>query len=276
MNEEKSIEQGVTRGLGGKVGPDVAFQAPQKKTFAFPTEVISLPSKGLVYPESSPLSKGEVTIKLMTAKEEDILTSENYLKNGLTMDKLVESILVDKNLEADSIISIDKTAILIAARISAYGPKYKVVITCSKCSKETKINYNLIEQPTVKLAKEDLEITENGNFMINLPSVGWDVGCRLITTADEKRNNLNNDKTIDRLISNYLSTIIASINTVTDKEILQQAIEAMPMKDSKYLRDVYKDLIPNIKFGINFECEGCSHKQELEVPVTLDFFWPNQ
>jgi hypothetical protein len=33
----------------------------------FPTEVVSLPSKGLLYPKESPLSAGGIEIKYMTA-----------------------------------------------------------------------------------------------------------------------------------------------------------------------------------------------------------------
>ncbi len=87
---EQNVEQQVTRGLGATQTP-----TPQpKKSYDFPTEVISLPSKGLCYPESHPLSKGEVTIKLMTAREEDILASPNLIKKGIVLDKLLEAIVV--------------------------------------------------------------------------------------------------------------------------------------------------------------------------------------
>jgi hypothetical protein len=44
----------------------------------FPTEMVDLPSKGLFYPESHPLASGKVEMKYMTAKEEDILTNQNF------------------------------------------------------------------------------------------------------------------------------------------------------------------------------------------------------
>lgn len=40
-----------------------------------PTEVVELPSKGLIYPKSSPLASGKIEMKYMTAREEDILTN---------------------------------------------------------------------------------------------------------------------------------------------------------------------------------------------------------
>ena len=64
--------------------------------FRFPTEVIDLPSKGLVYPESSLLSSGTIELKYMSAREEDILTNQNYLEKGIVIDKLLQSLIVSK------------------------------------------------------------------------------------------------------------------------------------------------------------------------------------
>ena len=47
--------------------------------YDFPTEIIDLPSKGKVYSPNNPLSKGTVEIKYMTAREEDILASQNLI-----------------------------------------------------------------------------------------------------------------------------------------------------------------------------------------------------
>ena len=63
-------------------------------SFTLPTEIVELPSKGLLYPEGHPLASGEIEIKYMTAKEEDILTNANYIQNGNVLDKLLESVIV--------------------------------------------------------------------------------------------------------------------------------------------------------------------------------------
>ena len=97
--------------------------------YEFPTEVIELPSKGLVYPESNPLSKGSVEIKYMTAKEEDILASQNLIRKGVVLDKLFESVLVSKEVKISDIVVGDKNAILLATRILGYGSDYQVDIT---------------------------------------------------------------------------------------------------------------------------------------------------
>src|SRR5210317_2128496 len=94
--------------------------------FKLPTETILLPSKGLLYPENSPLSKGEIEMKYMTAKEEDILTNSNYINNGTVIDKLLQSLIVTKDVDYNQLLIGDKNAIMIAARVLAYGKDYTI------------------------------------------------------------------------------------------------------------------------------------------------------
>ena len=126
-----------------------SFQAPppsQKQEATFPTEVIELPSKGFFYKENDPLSSGKVELKMMTAKEEDILTSENLIKKGVVLDKLLESLIVDKSIKIENILIGDKNALYVAARRLAYGDSYGPVgIVCKNCKEESKIDINLAE-----------------------------------------------------------------------------------------------------------------------------------
>ena len=87
----------------------------------FPTEVVDLPSRGLLYPKDSPLSSGKIEVKYMTAREEDILTSANLIKQGVVVEKLLESLIVDKSIKVNDLLIGDKNSVLIAARILAYG-----------------------------------------------------------------------------------------------------------------------------------------------------------
>ena len=57
-----------------------------KEKNQFPAEEVTLPSKGLLYPEGSPLRSGKIKMKYMTAREEDILTNQNYIANGTVID----------------------------------------------------------------------------------------------------------------------------------------------------------------------------------------------
>ena len=95
----------------------------EKKQTQFPAEEVTLPSKGLLYPKNSPLRKGIIEMKYMTAKEEDILTNPNLIQNGTVIDRLLESLIVTP-IDYNELLSGDKDAILIAARVLGYGNEY--------------------------------------------------------------------------------------------------------------------------------------------------------
>ena len=96
-----------------------------EQTQKFPTEVVDLPSTGRLYPKDSLLSSGTIEMKYMTAKEEDILTNQNYIEKGIVIDKLLKALIVDKNINYNELLIGDKNALLIAARILGYGKDYE-------------------------------------------------------------------------------------------------------------------------------------------------------
>ena len=93
--------------------------------FKFPTETVDLPSKGYFYVDGHPLSSGKVEVKYMTAKEEDILTSQNLIQQGTVIDTLLQSLIVDKTINIHDLLIGDKNAIMVAARILGYGKDYE-------------------------------------------------------------------------------------------------------------------------------------------------------
>ncbi len=241
-------------------------------SFVTPTEYVDLPSKGKLYPVGHPLhNKDSIEIKQMTAKEEDILTSESYIKKGVVLEKFLESILVDKNIKSEDLSVSDRSAIFLAARILAYGPEYKVIVTCPKCSKQKELAYDLLQSPKISAFPEDLAITENGTFFVELPVTKWKVECRALTGRDE--NKVEKNKVAETGISAQLKSIIVSINSVTDKKMLEEAVDVLPAKDSRFLRSKYKEIVPTVRFSIELECE-CENSSEVDVPITLEFFWP--
>ena len=148
--------------------------------FNLPTEVIELPSKGLLYSEGHPLAEGKVEIKYMTAKEEDILTNQNYIKNGSVIDRLLQSLIVTK-FDYNDLLTGDKNAIMIAARILAYGVKYDVT-------------YNGVDQEIDLSTLENLPIDESlykrgeNEFSYTLPHTKNDVTFKILTGHDERNS----------------------------------------------------------------------------------------
>ena len=253
--------------------------------FVSPTEFVELPSKGKFYSEAHPLYNVDVVeIKHMTAREEDILTSEALLKKGIALDRFIQQILIDKRINPDTLLIGDKNAILVAARISGYGPGYETSVTCPSCQTLTKHRFDLNEVASVVVDIEPddtgVSVTNNGTFIIKeLPITGWAVEVRPLTGEDEKRINKSieakrNKNLSEDILTTQMSTYVVSISGVTDRTHISEAISSMPAMDSKFLRIAYEKIIPNLDMSHTFTCSECDHSGTVEVPFTTDFFWP--
>jgi len=253
--------------------PDLAF--------AVPTEFVELPSRGEFYSEDHPLHKQEtVEIKFMTAKDEDILSSQALLKKGLAIDRLLSSLLVE-DIDPTTLLVGDRSAILIAARASGYGKQYDVEYTCKNCAAKSEINFDLEEAKITGecfngnfLASEEIIFNEQTNtFDVTLPTTGVQVGLRLLDGKKEKefsRGGMNEDN----LITSMLAAFLVKVNENLDKNYVRDFIDIMPVKDSKYLRDLYPKLVPKIRLIHYHTCTNCYLQKDVEVPLTAEFFWP--
>tara|TARA_B100000700_G_scaffold280226_2_gene329948 strand:+ start:545 stop:1408 length:864 start_codon:yes stop_codon:yes gene_type:complete len=251
-------------------------------SFPLPTEVVDLPSKGAFYgPNSTLHGKTEIEIKYMTAKEEDILTSVSLAKKGLTIDRLLQSIMIDKTIKTSDMLVGDRNALLMAARITGYGPEYEAGIKCNNCGHQfaEEIDLGSIGHKT---PKDDTKMSiRNGVGYIHLPVANIEIGIRPITVADEKRMEQvtakrRKHKLEDTALTDMLRAIIVSAAGVEDRGEISNLIEVLPARDSRVIRKEYKNIAPDLDLSINVECPECDHEEVREVPIDAGFFWPDE
>lgn len=248
--------------------------------FVCPTEFVDLPSKGKFYPPMHPLHGAEeIEIKFMTAKEEDILTSQSLLKKGIAIDRMLQNLIVDKRVKLQHMLSGDKNAILIASRISAYGPEYPVSVVCPSCNEKTKFEFDLTNLKIKETAEpEDLgvQVTDHGTFICELPRTRYKVEFRLLNSEDEtKIAKILLDKKQDSNTSTLqLRSMLVSINGDSSQKTLSMIVENLPAADARHLRNLLKSLSPDLKMADQFVCPSCENEEEMEVPLTAEFFWP--
>lgn len=276
--------------LGALVQTDVPVaQMPVQTTqnsqmsFVAPTEFVDLPSKGELYPEGHPLKgKDKVEIKFMTAKEEDILTSRSLIKKGVAIDRMLESLLVDKSIKVDNMLVGDKNALVVASRISGYGASYKTSVTCPSCGTNAKHDFDLEKLNVHRCENLDefgVTKTDNGTFLIPTLKTRATVEVRPLFGKDEneiaelaeKRKKANLP---EELSTSQMKAYIVSVNGNKDKTVLKQFIENLPALDARSLRSTYREIIPTVDMKQQFTCSSCAFEQEMEVPFTVDFFWP--
>ena len=242
--------------------------------FKFPSEMVDLPSKGLLYPEGSALSSGTIEMKYMTAREEDILTNQNYIRKGVVVDKLLKSlILTDINYE-DLLIG-DKDAILIASRILGYGKDYKFTFS----GEEIEVDLTTLKE---KPLDESLILKPRKNeFEFTLPHSGNKITFKLLTQKDD----INIDKEIEgykkiskeenKELTTRLKMMILSVNGDSERSTINNFVDsAFLARDSKSFREYYNKINPGVDTKIKYEfLEGI--EEDLDIPINMNFFWPD-
>jgi transcription elongation factor Elf1 len=250
-----------------------------KKT-NFPTEIIDLPSKGLVYAASNPLSSGKLEMKYMTAREEDILTSANLIKQGVVLDKLFQSLIVSPINYNDLVVG-DKNAIMVAARVLGYGKEYATEINCPECDTLNKVSIDL---STVKDKELDQSKFPKGQnlFTFELPQSKRKVTFKILTHGDEqfidqelKSNKKLSNSEVNRELSTRLKYIIQSVDGNSDRAFIRSFVDdELFAQDSRALRDYIKAISPDVDLSFPFTCKNCGHEASMAIPVDVGFFWP--
>jgi len=253
--------------------------------FVIPTEFVELPSEGRFYPEGHPLHGQDcIELKQMTAKEEDILSSRTLLKKGVALDRVIESIIIDKTIDPDSLLIGDRNAIIVATRVSGYGNEYSTKVTCPSCGVSTKYTFDLNEANVytgTDAAQLEIEDHEDGTFTTKLPKTQLDVRFRLLVGRDEKglldaATKSRKRKGPENNITRQLANMIVAVNEDSSAEAINYLIHNVPSLDSMHLRMAYKLAAPNVDLTQYYECEECEFSQEMEVPLGAEFFWPDR
>ena len=239
----------------------------------FPTEEVTLPSKGLIYPPDNPLSKGVLEMKYMTAKEEDILTNESYIKNGTVIDKLLKSLIVTP-IDYNDIVVGDKNAIMIAARVLGYGKDYAFKL------EDEEHTVDLTEVKDKELNEKDLLTKGQNLFEFTLPTVKKTINFRLLTHGDEKKiaNEVKGIKRVKKGESPEYSTrlkhMISSIEGDSESKTIREFVDNQLLaRDARALRQYIKAIQPDVDLIFNLETEA--GEKEVRVPIGITFFWPD-
>ena len=241
--------------------------------FKIPTEVVELPSKGKLYPEGNPLRSGTVEMKYMTAKEEDILTNQNFIKNGIVIDKLLQSLIVSK-INYDDLLIGDKNAIMVAARILSYGASYEFEYS----GVPQNIDLSTIDP---KPLHPDFELATSNEFAYTLPHSKNVVTFKLLTHGDEKiidqeikgLQKINKESTSE--VTARLNHIITSINGSSERRDIRDFVNNYFLaKDAREFRKHYNEVSPDLNLNVTL-VNSNGVEEDVDLPIGINFFWPD-
>jgi len=242
--------------------------------YKFPTEMVDLPSKGYFYVDGHPLSSGKVEVKYMTAKEEDILTSQNLIQQGLVIDKLLESLIVDKSVKLDDMLIGDKNAIMVAARILGYGKDYEFTYD----GVEQTVDLSILEPEKMDFSK----FTKGQNlFNFKLPNSEREITFKLLTGGDEKniaaevkaKEKVSKEQSFE--LTTRLKNMIISVDGKSDKAYINNFVDNEFLSiDSLAFREYLTSITPDVDMTTKV-VDSTGKESEVTIPVTLRFFWPS-
>ena len=240
----------------------------------FPTEVIDLPSKGYFYPEDSPLSSGQVEIKYMTAREEDILTSVNLIQKGLAIDKLLESLIINEDINIKDILIGDKNAIMVAARVLGYGKDYTIEVDGEEVT---------IDLTSLKDKETDLSKSEKGKneFPFTLPNSKRNITFKILTWGDDDsiEKELEALEKVGAEVRSEMTTRLKRRITSVDGDNTQSVVNNFVDNeflsvDSLAFRQYADEITPDVDMTYTYT-SILGDEKEIVVPMTTQFFWPS-
>jgi hypothetical protein len=248
-----------------------------------PVDQAPLPSRGLLYDKESSLYQREVIeIRAMTAKEEDILMSQAYIKQGTVIDKLLESCIIDKSIDISELLIGDRNTILVALRVTGFGSDYVSSTTCEHCNSSATTTFDLT---ALKLKNLDIKPVSPGvnEFEVQLPVSKKLATVTLMTAAiekeireTEKRNKevLGINPDVNR-VTTRLTNILQSVDGIRDRNKLKKFIENMPLRDSRAIRNFIRDNEPGIDMKTSYNCGYCKQEAQVTLSLGLNFLWPS-
>ena len=245
-----------------------------EKKQTFPSEKVTLPSKGLLYDKKSPLSKGVIEMKYMTAREEDILTNQNYIQKGIVIDELLKSLIITPNVDYNDLLVGDKNAIMVAARILGYGADY----TFTYNNEEQSINLTEVED---KPFDETLITDGKNEFHFTLSASKIEVTFKLLTHGDEKileneikgLKKLNKTKTTD--VSTRMKHMITSVNGDSERKTIREFVDTTLLaRDARELRNYAASIQPDVDLSFDYE-DLRGDLKRVDIPIEVGFFWPD-
>ncbi len=248
--------------------------------FVTPFDLVSLPSKGLVYPKGSKLRDvSELEIQYLTATQEDILTSPNLIQNGKMLTTLIKSVLRNKMIDVNEMVLGDRNTILIWLRSTGYGADYPVRVQCPNCGT---VYENEFDLAALNIKEIDVTPDDQGQFSYSLPVTKKEIKFRLMTGHDEdsitatiqsRKKKLKSQ--IDNSLTMKLEKLIQSIDGNEDRNYIRQFVAGMPVKDSRSFREYLLEIEPGVEMIQDAKCTACGEWSEESVPIQANFFWPD-
>lgn len=277
IDDQKNVEINAESQLA-----QVQQKPSLSKFYQVPKEFVKIPSKGKIYPKESGLMNEEIEMRYMTAADEDDLTSPSLIRKGIWLTRLLQNCMVNKNFSSEDLLVGDRNALLFWLRQSAYGILYNLAINCvnPNCNKKFENEFKL-DRLTMKTL-DLIPITEGKNeFLFVLPKSNLKVIFSLMTGKmsqeldKEFEAQTNSKMPKEQVVTARLKKQIIEIEGIRDTQEISGFIDkGMLATDSLALRNYIDENTPDIILKQNAVCPHCGTANDFDIPIEIQFFWP--
>ena len=249
-----------------------------------PVEILTLPSKGLLYDGRVP--DGLVEYHPMTAKEEKYLAG-GFKDGNAIIDAIIRSCVPSLTVPVDDLLIGDKFFMMLVIRASSYGSSYGMEIKCPNCDKKFRHEIDLgFSEGSDEDAAFSIKVLDDGAkepFEVTLPKCKDTVQFRLLRGSDEK----SIAKQIDREMQHrnkkegnpaYIYRLARHIVSVNGEELdpkqAREYIEELIGLDSAVLRQEIDNVDVGVDTTFSTDCLYCNEEFEGVLAMGPEFFRP--
>ena len=217
----------------------------------------------------------------MTAKDEDTLSNQSLIRKGIALERVIQNIVVNDEIDPLSLLVCDRNAILIQARATAYGGNYDGMVNCPQCGTSNMMTFDLmspkIEGGLGEEGTDTVQYVGDGLYQTKMPGTGFTIKFRLANGEDENRimEMAVQGKTVEYGAVEQYKQMIKSVENYTEKEVIDTYVENMIITDATHLKSALQECTTVVRISETLKCKNCSNEQEVDVPFGTDFFWPN-
>ena len=242
-------------------------------------DIVELPSRGILYQhvtEDENVLNGKIEIYPMTAREEEILSTQKFIKDGSATRRVLDRCIAS-DIDAKDILVYDSNYLLFFLRQISYGDEYQFELKCqnSMCGKKFDHELKISE-----LDFEELPDIEEP-IEVELPKSKYTVYMvlpRLYHTEDiVSRSSSKKRSTEDstgRQIDRYLSSTVSIIDDEgeeVDKKDWEEFFESLPGSDIAKIRES-SDYSTGVDTLENVICPYCDSDYSGTIPIGMNFF----
>lgn len=241
---------------------------------SLPTERVTLPSRGLLYPKTNPASAGFVLVRPITTSEEEILVTERFAKQGVIIDMLLSRCIVTRGINTLDLLSGDRSLILFYLRAISYGPEYTFMARLKDGSQQevvTNVSKLKIKELPDGFAEPFIAQVNGITYELRL-SRGSDEQAMTRERLAQKRKD---PKAADGSLTSALIRQVVSVNGETDEEKIATHVRRLIAKDSQALRSAIAKASPGPQLIQSVVNNETGETEEVAIQMTESFFRAN-